>query len=163
MNKKIIIKSLLVIIWLFVIFFFSSFNSNKSTDDSKTIIKSTINGVISVNNSISPSKIELSESKIRGLANKLNYPFRKLMHISEYFILAVLIIFLLKDLDIKGKQVYLIVIISSLCFSTLDETHQLLVGRTGTYIDVLIDSIGTFIALLTYKYQDHLRKLSLNK
>ena len=163
MNKKIIFKSFLILIWLIVIFFFSSFNSKKSTDDSKAIIKDAVINVINVNNSISPNKIELPESKIKSIVNKLNYPFRKMMHISEYFILSILIILLLKEFDIRGKYVYLIVFIACLCFATLDETHQMLVGRTGTYKDVFIDFIGVFIALLIYKYQEHLRKLSLKK
>jgi len=162
MNKKIIFKSLLIIVWLLVIFVFSSFSSLKSVNDSKNIIKDVTTNIVNINNDIGLSKIELSESKLNKIVNKLNYPFRKLMHVSEYFILSILIIILLKDLNIRGKNVYIIVILSCICFATLDETHQLLVGRTATYKDVIIDFIGVAIACTIYKYQNILKRRKLS-
>lgn len=158
MNKKIIFKSILIVIWLIVIFAFSNVDGNNSTSKSKQIIKDAAVNVINIKNTISTKKTEVTPNLLTKIANKLNYPFRKLMHISEYFVLAMLIIFLLKELNMKDIDIYTIVLISCIICASLDEMHQLYVGRTGVYSDVLIDQLGTIICLLIYKYQKHLGK-----
>ena len=79
----------------------------------------------------------------------LNFTIRKLAHITEYFILTLLVYSLSKEYTKNEKKRIIISILFSMIYSCTDELHQNFVpGRTGVYKDCLIDSIGCIIFLL---------------
>ncbi|MDD5084111.1 MAG: VanZ family protein [Candidatus Moranbacteria bacterium] len=73
---------------------------------------------------------------------------RKGAHIFEYFILTLLWVRVFSFLFSKNERVAMgFSILSALIYAVSDEIHQLFVfARTGKLTDVLIDSIGIFIA-----------------
>jgi len=125
------INIFLVIIWMLIIFLFSSFNATESSDQSGVIVKFIAN-LFNINN------IEL-----------LSLIIRKLAHFTEYLILGLLVINMMKDYHYS----YLIIsIIICIIYAISDEMHQLFVpGRSCQLTDILIDSLGSIMGIYLYK------------
>lgn len=126
-------KWLILIVWMFIIFIFSNQpHSGSVTHDMVEQI--------------------LPNIKYDSLINIINFTIRKLAHLSEYFILTLLTISLSKEYIKKEKIILLISIIFCFIFALTDEYHQSLVpGRTSVFIDVIIDTIGGILSIITYK------------
>ena len=139
MTKKIILW-IIVIFWMSLIFYFSSFNGIDSTKQSRGFLYNTLGKIIDiVNPNIDVEKKDL-------IIQKLDTPIRKIAHASVYFILAIFVYLLLKEYGIK--HIYLISFIICFLYACSDEIHQLYVSdRSGEILDVLIDSVGVVIAL----------------
>ena len=157
-NNKVIILVILIFVWLGLIFMFSNQSSNISNNNSINTIKRVVKVPLSITNKIHITKVDLSDSNLNKIADKLNYPLRKVMHMSEYFILTILVLLIFKSLDIRNKNLYLCAIL--ICFSAanFDEIHQFYVGRTGQFIDVLVDCFGGLIACGSYYLLNNKRK-----
>lgn len=126
--KKVVCKFLLIIIWLLVIFIFSNQNGIKSTG---------------LTNNFLNTYLSFVDSDVVFIL------IRKIAHVTEYFILGILVISLLYDFNINKKATISILI--CIIFATMDEFHQLFVdGRTGRFVDVIIDSIGFGVGILVY-------------
>lgn len=144
MNIKKIISILLVIGWFLIIFYLSNMNTNESNTKSKE----TINKVVETTQIV--TKDNYPKEKQEQLVESLNKPLRKIMHITVYFILALLLINSLNLNNIKHK--YLITIIICIIYALTDEYHQTLIhGRTGQLSDVIIDTLGSIIAITLHK------------
>jgi len=78
-----------------------------------------------------------------------DFIIRKLAHMFEFGILALLIFRLLNHLDNKViKLNLLLALVLSIAYAILDEFHQSIVyGRVGIWWDVLIDTAGILIAI----------------
>lgn len=73
----------------------------------------------------------------------VNVVFRKLVHLSAFGLLAVLFY------NCFEKRRYLLAWLFTTIYAATDELHQaFLPDRTGTIIDVGIDSLGALIALI---------------
>ena len=152
MFKK-IIGLLIIILWMLVIFNFSSKASNISNCTSKGII----NIAIMVYEHATNKTID-SEKWI----NILNYPVRKLAHFTEYFILGLLLYQYLKFFKFKYSYVYAGLI--AILFACSDEYHQLYVsGRTGQIKDVIVDASGVIIALIITYIIEKKQKIKIVK
>ena len=80
---------------------------------------------------------------------RINYPVRKLAHMTEYFLLAVSVSFPLYVYGVRG--IWLLLLAGGFCvgFAALDEYHQSFVaGRGPSKRDVAIDSIGIFAGII---------------
>lgn len=134
-NKKKYFLYLLLVIWLGIIFFFSSQSGEVSLKQSDTII-------YKITDIVSKKDVETK----KHLSIKWTFLVRKTAHFLEYFVLG-LIIYLV--LDIRGiKYLQITAIILAILFASLDEIHQLfVVGRTAKVFDVFIDSVGATIAI----------------
>lgn len=152
MKKKIIITIswLLVVIWMGVIFAFSNMYGTSSTDKSRGIIKETINTTVDTTNNAGITDIHPSEETVNKTVKKLDYPLRKVMHVTEYAILCLLLINALYQSGVKGKKLFVISIIICILYACTDEYHQLFRARTGEVKDVLIDTAGSLIGLGLY-------------
>ena len=134
------INLILLLIWLIFIFVMSHFDADTSSSQSGSIVE-----VIA--NIFNIKYIEI-----------LSLIIRKIAHITEYFILGILTINCLKDYKIKN--LYISSILFCIIYACSDEFHQLFIsGRSGTIIDVLIDSIGIILGIFIYKL---FKKLVLN-
>ena len=90
-------------------------------------------------------------SSIPNLSSGLEQDFilRKIAHVSEFFVLAVLIWFVVKRKEKGRAMTVLIASTFAIDYAILDEIHQLFVfGRSGNVTDVAIDCIGVFVAAL---------------
>nr|WP_307771913.1 VanZ family protein [Clostridium botulinum] len=78
--------------------------------------------------------------------NFLNFLIRKAAHITEYFILFMLLYYAFKKTFYKNLKIKAAII--TILYACTDELHQLFIpGREGKIRDVLIDSIGVFIGV----------------
>ncbi len=135
MKYKTIIKLLLVILWMSVIFMFSSQSGEESSNVSDRLI-------IKITETIRHKKLSIEEQTT--IVDKFTVIIRKVAHMSEYCLLAVLLYLFLIDIYPIDKYLYILIILLCIFYATTDEIHQLFVpDRSGTIIDVLIDTIGT--------------------
>jgi VanZ family protein len=69
-----------------------------------------------------------------------DYVLRKLAHLTEYAILAVLLL--------RATGSYAVAFALAIAYATSDEVHQLFVrGRHGSPVDVGIDAVGALVGL----------------
>ena len=94
----------------------------------------------------------LQEWEIQDYAHKIEYPVRKLAHMTEYFLLAIAVSFPFYVYGLRGFPLLLIAGIICVGFAAGDEYHQSFVaGRGPSKKDVLIDSIGVFFGIMTVR------------
>ena len=126
-NNKIKFIIFLIIIWMLVIFILSNMSSRDSGLTNK----------------------HPSSEEINDYTYILNAPLRKCAHASVYFILSILIFLCLNTLNVKRNKSIVLAIILSFIYACTDELHQLFIeGRTGQFIDVLIDTSGAIIGVI---------------
>jgi len=91
---------------------------------------------------------------------QMQTPVRKIAHMTEYalFALSVYIALAIDGLTWRWtKYAALLIVIAYAC---TDELHQLFIsGRNGSFVDVLIDAAGGFIAILICMACDKRRKI----
>ena len=141
--KRKIIKWILVVLWMGLIFYFSSRNSEDSTVQSQSVVNKT-------------NFVEIYESKTNvdseTALEDVDRIIRKIAHAIEFLVLAVLLCSALSEHNLSINKVLLISFIICLIYSASDEAHQLLVsGRSGEIRDIIIDNIGTLLGLVGYK------------
>ena len=140
---KKIISFIVLILWMIVIFSFSSADANKSTGTSDKVITT----MIEIKDKITNNETPNNEKEI--IVNNSSFYIRKIAHITEYLILGFLMFNLLKQYSVTN--IYYAIGLSIL-YSCTDEFHQLFIsGRSGSIRDVLIDSIGILIGTYLYK------------
>ena len=143
MLKKTDYKTLLLIIaniiWMGVIFYFSSQPSKESSHISgivTDIVLAVLRGIFFGNIPQSLEKLIISGNIIR-----------KAGHVGEFFILGILVILLIRRLKVKKPIVVAILI--CVFYAVSDEFHQIFVpGRGPSIADVMLDSISSLIAIV---------------
>ena len=136
-----IIKIILLLIWLIVIFCFSSDSGVDSTDKSDGIIISTIEFI---------KGNELTSKEKEMYIDKLVTPVRKGAHFIEYFVLGILVYSLFSEF-FSNKKLILYSIGFCFLYAFSDEFHQLfVVGRSAKIFDVIIDTIGSFTSIFIF-------------
>lgn len=144
---KIIFSWILVLIWMLVIFSFSNMNAIESNNKSKN----TINTLIDITERLDSNEINNNTQKEnkQQLIDYLNYPLRKYAHAIIYFILSLLILNALHKSNVKNK--HFITLLICFLYALTDEYHQTFItGRTGQFIDVIIDTIGAYLGIIIY-------------
>ena len=150
-NKlKIIIAWLLVIIWILLIFFLSSMDSNTSNIKSVETINKVVEKTNLVTNDLGITNNDVNKEQINDFSLKYNVFFRKCMHFFMYFILVNLILIALSVSNIT-KRKYIIGFLISFIYSIIDEYHQGFIGRNRSIIDIMIDLFGIIIGIIIYK------------
>lgn len=168
-KSKIIILVLLVILvisWGFVIYKFSDMNTISSNGDSKSIISMVLEKGLELTNDLGITNSHPSENKIEKATALLNSPLRKVMHASVYFVLAFFIMLLINIIKNKKNYLFSFIITILICFifALTDEYHQTLVmGRTGQFLDVLIDTSGGILGSLFFGTYYLAYKIGKNK
>ena len=97
--------------------------------------------------------LELTDKQISRCIRKIHVYVRKIAHFTEYLLLAITITFPLYVYGIRG--IWLVISGGILCigFAALDELHQYFVsGRSCSVRDVVIDSCGSLIGILTVRF-----------
>lgn len=138
MDTKIIkkvFKYVLVILWMMIIYKFSSDAADISNSKSSLVIEMIAFIGVDVNSIFG----ELAMLVVR-----------KLGHFTEYFILCMLLInSFYKDMTLRGN--YKLSLLISFLYACSDEFHQLFVpGRSGQIVDVFIDTIGALLGIFIW-------------
>lgn len=143
------ITTTLVIVWFVMIYAFSAQPDVQSSQISGHVsyqIVSSCNELFELDQSVS----QMEETALR-----IEFPVRKAAHMSEYAILALLLLSMFYAYSRRpdGKEkIYRLLFLALFCamaYACTDEFHQLFIpGRAGRITDVLIDTTGAAIALL---------------
>lgn len=145
LDRRKIVTLILVIFWMTVIFLMS----NQPAEESSHVSGSVTYRVVSSANMV--FHWNLSEKDKLDRADAIQFPVRKCAHMSEYAILAILLLlhlFSYKGLSKQRRSWYLAWLLTVIYAST-DEFHQIFIrGRSGRTIDVCIDATGALIGLL---------------
>ena len=150
---KIIIFSILIIIWGTRIFMFSATNGADSQAQSTKAIAKAITIALKFTNKLGLTNEHPSDQKIYQAAEVLDGPARKMMHQAEYFILAMLVMILVNILLNYNRYIFSFILtpIACIAFAYFDEFHQtFVIGRTGQLKDVVVDTTGMIYAILIY-------------
>lgn len=139
------INIILLVIWMIIIFLFSSETGAESSGKSDPLahnIVSTISELTDVDYDKLYSKIDIVITIIRKSA-----------HFIEYFILGILVIRVLKDYNNISNKLCIIGLIICFLYSCSDEIHQIFVpDRSGELKDVLLDTSASCISIYVYYY-----------
>ena len=127
-----IFKLVLVLIVMVFIFAFSNESGVKSTKRSDRVIT-----VFFKNN---------------RKTNRLITFVRKSAHFIIYFLLGFLVINLFIEFNLSIRQLLVFSLLFCFIYACSDEIHQLfIVGRSGSFVDVLLDTISSFLGIIFYK------------
>ena len=145
---KRIVLFILIILMMGIIFKFSGSSGEESTKHSMGLIGKTIGVIAEI---INP---DITDEEKLILYEKYHIPVRKAAHISEYFILCLLVCLFLTTYDLNYKYVILYSFIFCFLYACSDEIHQLYVpSRSGNIIDVFVDNIGILFCLVIYYFK----------
>ena len=149
-TKAIIILSVLTVLWMAVIFLFSSQPAEQSAQLSGVISTAISNLSKSIYGNNPPSFVDF-------IINNGEHFVRKTGHIAEYFLLGALVMMLVKRLDfmrfwnsLPASRTYILVsLLICILYASSDEIHQIFVpGRGPLVTDVLLDSCAAFLGIL---------------
>ncbi|MGG7177092.1 VanZ family protein [Clostridium paraputrificum] len=142
-------KKVGVIILLLFAMGFIFYNSSKTGYDSNKVSSGILNKA--------ESKVPIKKEVKSGIKDKLNITIseeviiRKLAHMFEFFLLAILVALTLIAFGMNGKSAIIYVLFIVLMYAVLDEFHQIYVpGRTSSVRDVLIDFTGGFLGTICF-------------
>lgn len=140
-----LLSHILVGAWMVVIFCFSAQPGETSADLSGSISHL----VMKIWNQL--FQLGWNEAQVLEMTEIWDYPIRKLAHMTEFGILAVLIFIAIKYYAkvTTMRMRYIIAWAGAVCYAATDEFHQLFVpGRSGNLFDVCVDGTGALIALV---------------
>lgn len=136
---------ILVILWMGVIFVFSSYNGEDSTKQSKGFLRYTIGNIIEVFDK------DISIEKKEEIIDIVDPIIRKTAHACIYLVLGVLMCLALFNHDLNVKKIVLYSFITCFLYACSDEIHQLFIeGRSGEFIDVILDTLGSFVGIYIF-------------
>jgi VanZ family protein len=131
-----------VIVWMLVIFILSAQNGPESTqlsDRVAEIIIEKINMLVPLNIDITTATVFVKYSRIL---------LRKIAHITEYFILGLLVMNAMKASNVPKSKAFILSLVICILYAVSDEVHQYFVPCRGAQVsDVLIDSIGAIAGI----------------
>lgn len=147
-KTKLIISICLILIWIGVIFGFSSKSGDESNAQSKGIIQSVAETAITHSNEKNKTiNGKYVAKKTSTIAEMLNVIVRKSAHASIFCVLSILVMKFILILKGENKfRYYIVGMVICFLYACTDEFHQLYVpGRTGRFTDALIDTLGATI------------------
>lgn len=153
-----IMLTIMALGWMFIIFGFS----NQKGDDSAGLSEKVSYRIVKTGSDIRNEQV--SESELWKRAKKIEYTVRKLAHMSEYAIMAMLWFFAIISYGIKRKAAYIAPVLIVFLYACTDEIHQLFIDdRSGKFTDVLIDTSGALLMMLViFAVKVVIRKFSRN-
>ena len=146
-----VFSHILVFVWMWIIFSFSAQNGEDSGGLSGRICFSIVSAVNDL------FRFGWEQVQMQEFAAMLGFPIRKLAHMSEFGILAILLYWALSFYPklkqprwiCKTNQIpYVLAFALTALYAVTDELHQLFIAdRSGNIFDVCVDSIGALLAL----------------
>lgn len=155
MQKRIIFGTL-IIIWMIIIFLFSSQDGMESESTSDIITNRLVEE--NIDNSVSNTEENNIENNDQNIQNTYEYEMykgevrlfvRKSAHFFIYLVGGILIFNFLKTYNISLKKQIILTLLFAMIYASSDEFHQLFVdGRTARIFDVLLDTLGSTVGIL---------------
>ena len=121
----------LLVFWLVVIFLLSNQDSGKSQHLSDNLIGKGVDIVASI------TKQEITPTKKVTIVENMSDKVRSLAHFTEYLILGILVINVLKDYYKLDYKIWLYGLLFCILYAIGDELHQLFIsGSSFQYVDI---------------------------
>ena len=140
MRKKIFL--LLAILWMGVIFWFSSRNAELSAMDSTRIGRA-------IADMLAKGFTGWDESAKEAFVLSVDHAVRKTAHFLEYMILGILLSGVFAEYRMRPLRWMKRVWISGTLYAVTDELHQIFTpGRSCQLSDVILDSCGVAVGIL---------------
>lgn len=131
----------LVIIWMIIVFLFSS----QIGDDSQVTSGNTIRKIITFLNN------DIDRVRLEEIVEFLQPFTRKLAHFTLYTLGGIVIFNMFNCFKLQKNKRIICSFLTGALYASTDEIHQLFVpGRSGMIKDVLIDSLGIITGILIY-------------
>lgn len=143
MNIKKILSIICVVLWMSIIFYFSSEQGENSSSTSEKVCEIIVN-IIDIKDTFTVEEKE-------KLVEIIEPTIRKLAHFTIYTIGGLLISNCVYQFLNKEKQLIIISTSIGVIYAISDEIHQLVVsGRSGNIKDVVIDSLGIITGIMFF-------------
>ncbi len=143
---------ILTIIWMILIFSFSSRSGTVSSQDSNHV------GML-IGEVFVPDFDQWSEERQNDFADMVDHPVRKTAHAMEYAVLGFLTAGIFVDKRKYWKYKIFIPWLIAAGYAAMDEFHQLFVpGRSGQISDVILDSAGALAGVWIMAGLEKIRK-----
>lgn len=156
MNTKKIISTILVILWMLTIFYFSHQQGTGSSNTSKKVANTVVN--------IIDLKHQMQDEQKEELVEKIEPFIRKLAHYTIYTIGGILITNCMYAYIKCDRKAVASASSIGVFYAVTDEIHQLFInGRSGRIVDVVIDSIGIFTGIVAYLIITKIVEIIVNK
>ena len=144
------IKFLLIVLCMLLIFSFSTDNSEESSSKSDGLI-------VKISEIFTGRK--LKENERNKYIDKYVVLVRKSAHFTIYLILGLLILSFIREFRVVDYRAVLLSVFLTFLYACSDEVHQLFVpGRSGEFLDVLLDSVGALSGCLLYTLYYKIRR-----
>ncbi|QHQ59950.1 hypothetical protein Ana3638_03430 [Anaerocolumna sedimenticola] len=135
------------ILILFLIYNFSAANGLQSSAMSSNLTEKIINFFIRV------PFLDFKPAQEKISFQVLHIFVRKLGHVTEYAALALSMAFALYQYQVNNGRLIVWCMAFGFFYACTDEVHQLFIlGRSGQFTDVLIDSLGMIFGVLFFTY-----------
>ena len=152
------ITGTLVVLWMAVIFLFSSQPAEQSGKMSGNVCDKIVEDTNQILN------LNMTEQKKEATAKKIEFPVRKAAHMTEYAILGLLSFAFYRGILKKDKARYAAALLTAALYACTDEFHQRFSdGRGPSPIDVMIDTVGASAALGLRAAALHIRRYKKGK
>lgn len=137
--------SVLIIVWMAIIFCFSAQNGSSSAQLSSSITFQLLRWIY-------PGFRGFALEKQLVYLAQFHTLIRKIAHMTEYGVLCLLFLQYWKTYAFTPKRIFLFAFLGSSLYAVLDECHQLFIpGRIGSFIDVMIDCCGVLAVLMMFR------------
>ena len=148
-----ILSHILVLVWMWVIYSFSAQNGETSGGLSGRICYSIVSAINDL------FRFGWEEVSMQEIAQMMGFPIRKLAHMSEFGILALLNYWACSFYPKVKNKLYVFAFGLTVLYAATDEFHQLFIAdRSGNLIDVGVDATGALLALVVVWFISRIAK-----
>lgn len=135
----------LAIVWMCIIFAFSA----QTKEESGAVSESFTFQMVSSTRTF--FHLDLSDERVKEIADAIEGFVRKAAHMTEYGLLSVLLYIWIGQWEIAFLRRCVTAVGAAAVYAATDEIHQLFVrGRAGRFSDVCIDSAGALLGVVVF-------------
>ena len=139
------LAGVLAVVWMCMIFVFSA----QDKEESGAVSESFTYHMVSSTRTF--FHLDLSDARVKEIADIIEGLVRKAAHMAEYGVLSVLLYIWIGQWEMgflrRGGTAFL----AAAVYGATDEIHQLfVVGRAGRFSDVMIDSAGALLGVMVF-------------
>lgn len=139
------LAGVLAIVWMCVIFAFSA----QTKEESGAVSESFTYHMVSSTRTF--FHLDLSDERVKEIADAIEGLVRKAAHMTEFGILSVLLYIWMGQWEMRFLRRGVTAAGATAVYAATDEIHQLFVaGRSGRFSDVCIDSAGAVAGVLVF-------------
>lgn len=139
------LAGVLAIVWMCIIFAFSA----QTKEESGAVSESFTYHMVSSTRTF--FHLDLSDARVKEIADAIEGLVRKVAHMMEYGFLAVLLYIWIGQWEMSFLRRGGTAVGATAVYAATDEIHQLFVaGRSGRFSDVCIDSAGAVAGVLVF-------------